>query len=167
MQRMRPINAGSRRGPRPPDRPSLDDLDLGDKTVSHAIRRARRILGLDIPLLIQGETGTGKEVFAQAFHTSGPRRNGPFVAINCAAIPANLIEAELFGYTAGAYTGGEGAAASCAKPTGHPVPRRNRRHAPRCRPSCCASSKPAGSRRWAAARRKRSTCPWSAPATAP
>ncbi|MGL4407679.1 MAG: sigma-54-dependent Fis family transcriptional regulator [Zoogloea sp.] len=89
--------------PRPPL--TLDDLDLGDRNVSNAIRRARRILGLDIPLLIQGETGTGKEVFAQAFHYSGPRRDGPFVAINCAAIPANLIEAELFGYAAGAYTG--------------------------------------------------------------
>ncbi len=85
--------------------PTLDSLDLGDKAVNTAIRRAQRIVGLDIPLLIQGETGTGKEVFAQAFHHSGPRRAGPFVAINCAAIPANLIEAELFGYRAGAYTG--------------------------------------------------------------
>ncbi|WP_374243447.1 sigma-54-dependent Fis family transcriptional regulator [Zoogloea sp.] len=90
---------------------TLEDLDLGDPTVTSAVRRARRIVGLDIPLLIQGETGTGKEVFAQAFHHSSPRREGPFVAINCAAIPANLIEAELFGYRAGAYTGarGEGA----------------------------------------------------------
>ena len=90
---------------------TLEDLDLGDPTVASAVRRARRIVGLDIPLLIQGETGTGKEVFAQAFHHSSPRRDGPFVAINCAAIPANLIEAELFGYRAGAYTGarGEGA----------------------------------------------------------
>ncbi|MDD3354252.1 sigma-54-dependent Fis family transcriptional regulator [Zoogloea sp.] len=84
---------------------SLEDLDLGDKAVSSVIRRAQRIQGLDIPLLIQGETGTGKEVFAQAYHHSGPRREGPFVAINCAAIPANLIEAELFGYSGGAYTG--------------------------------------------------------------
>ncbi len=114
MQRMRPISTQeplASATPATPLGPTLDELDLGDKTVSHAIRRARRILGLDIPLLIQGETGSGKEVFAQAFHASGQRRNGPFVAINCAAIPANLIEAELFGYTAGAYTGarGEGA----------------------------------------------------------
>ena len=113
LRRVRP--AGTVRDPRiaPRQRPrqTLEDLDLGDKAVGTAIRRARRILGLDIPLLIQGETGTGKEVFAQAFHNSGPRRDGPFVAINCAAIPGNLIEAELFGYTAGAYTGarGEGA----------------------------------------------------------
>ena len=106
LQRLRTATASreSTVKPRARDLPTLDDLDLGDKTVSHAIRRARRILGLDIPLLVQGETGTGKEVFAQAFHHSGPRRNGPFVAINCAAIPATLIEAELFGYTPGAYT---------------------------------------------------------------
>lgn len=106
LQRVRNI-AGSRDSrPAHPARPlpTLDDLDLGDKALTYAIRRARRILGRDIPLLVQGETGTGKEVFAQAFHQSGPRRNGPFVAINCAAIPANLIEAELFGYTPGAYT---------------------------------------------------------------
>jgi transcriptional regulator of acetoin/glycerol metabolism len=111
LQALRPVAASA------PDMPAarrgvtLEDLDLGDHTVASAVRRARRIVGLDIPLLIQGETGTGKEVFAQAFHHSSPRRDGPFVAINCAAIPANLIEAELFGYRAGAYTGarGEGA----------------------------------------------------------
>ncbi|HMV62173.1 MAG TPA: sigma-54-dependent Fis family transcriptional regulator [Zoogloea sp.] len=113
LRRVRPAGAvrDPRVLPRPRPRLTLEDMDLGDKAVGTAIRRARRILGLDIPLLIQGETGTGKEVFAQAFHNSGPRRDGPFVAINCAAIPGNLIEAELFGYTAGAYTGarGEGA----------------------------------------------------------
>ncbi|HJW03977.1 MAG TPA: sigma-54-dependent Fis family transcriptional regulator [Azospira sp.] len=85
--------------------PELEDLDLGDKAMHDAIRRARRITAHDIPLLIQGETGTGKEVFAQAFHRSGPRRAAPFVAVNCAAIPVTLIEAELFGYVDGAYTG--------------------------------------------------------------
>ena len=106
LQRLRNLTPARDPGPvkRPRDMLTLDDLDLGDKAVTHALRKARRILGLDIPLLIQGETGTGKEVFAQAFHHSGPRHSGPFVAINCAAIPANLIEAELFGYTAGAFT---------------------------------------------------------------
>jgi len=84
---------------------TLASLDLGDGRMAEAVRRAQRIAEHDIPLLIQGETGTGKEIFAQAFHYSGRRRQGPFVAINCAAIPANLIEAELFGYVAGAYTG--------------------------------------------------------------
>jgi len=91
--------------------PSLVDasgfghLDHGDPRLREAIHRARRIAGRNIPLLIQGETGTGKELFAQAFHREGPRRLGAFVAVNCAAIPTNLIEAELFGYAPGAYTG--------------------------------------------------------------
>jgi transcriptional regulator of acetoin/glycerol metabolism len=84
---------------------TLAALDSGDARMADAVRRAQRIAEHDIPLLIQGETGTGKEVFAQAFHSTGRRRQGPFVAINCAAIPSGLIEAELFGYVAGAYTG--------------------------------------------------------------
>lgn len=84
---------------------AFEALDHGDPHLSEAIHRARRIAGRNIPLLIQGETGTGKELFAQAFHREGPRHGGPFVAVNCAAIPANLIEAELFGYAPGAYTG--------------------------------------------------------------
>src|SRR5574338_362644 len=84
---------------------AFDHLDHGDPRLGEAIHRARRIAGRNIPLLIQGETGTGKELFAQAFHRDGPRREGPFIAVNCAAIPTNLIEAELFGYAPGAYTG--------------------------------------------------------------
>ncbi|MBL8446792.1 MAG: sigma-54-dependent Fis family transcriptional regulator [Zoogloeaceae bacterium] len=87
------------------DATPFERLDHGDLRMHEAIHRARRIAGRDIPLLIQGETGTGKELFAQAFHRDGPRGRGPFVAVNCAAIPANLIEAELFGYAPGAYTG--------------------------------------------------------------
>lgn len=83
----------------------LVSLGLGDKRMAEAVWRAQRIAASDIPLLIQGETGTGKEVFARAFHAAGRRAGGPFVAVNCAAIPATLIEAELFGYVAGAYTG--------------------------------------------------------------
>ena len=84
---------------------TLATLGTGDGRMTEAVRRAQRIAEHDIPLLIQGETGTGKEVFAKAFHLSGRRCHGPFVAINCAAIPANLIEAELFGHVGGAYTG--------------------------------------------------------------
>ncbi|MGE5490505.1 MAG: sigma-54-dependent Fis family transcriptional regulator [Actinomycetota bacterium] len=84
---------------------AFDGLAYGDQQMAAAIGRARRIAGVPIPLLIQGETGTGKELFARAFHLSGPRHQRPWVAVNCAAIPANLIESELFGHAPGAFTG--------------------------------------------------------------
>lgn len=59
----------------------------------------------DLTVLLQGETGTGKEVFAQSIHCTSPRCSGPFIAINCGALPRTLIESELFGYDAGAFTG--------------------------------------------------------------
>ncbi len=84
---------------------TLDTLNTGDARLQAAIDRARRILGRDIPILIQGESGAGKEIFAKAFHNSSPRRSAPFVALNCASIPETLIESELFGYQGGAFTG--------------------------------------------------------------
>ncbi len=84
---------------------ALAALDSGDATWRKAADQARRIMGKQIPLLIHGESGVGKEYFARAVHQSGKRRDGPFVAINCSALPENLIEAELFGYSAGAFTG--------------------------------------------------------------
>jgi transcriptional regulator of acetoin/glycerol metabolism len=84
---------------------TLDTLNTGDPRLQAAIDRARRILGRDIPIMIQGESGAGKEMFAKGFHNSGPRHDGPFVALNCASIPETLIESELFGYQGGAFTG--------------------------------------------------------------
>jgi sigma-54 dependent transcriptional regulator, acetoin dehydrogenase operon transcriptional activator AcoR len=84
---------------------TLDTLNTGDARLQAAIDRARRILGRDIPILIQGESGAGKEIFARGFHNSGPRQGCPFVALNCASIPESLIESELFGYQGGAFTG--------------------------------------------------------------
>lgn len=70
-----------------------------------ALGRAQRLIAAGLPVLVQGETGTGKEMFARALHGRSSWRSGPFVAVNCAALPETLIEAELFGYEAGAYTG--------------------------------------------------------------
>ena len=84
---------------------ALDELDTGDSHVRAVLHKVRRVLGKDIPVLIHGETGAGKELLARAIHDDGPRFDKPFVAVNCAAIPEGLIESELFGYEEGAFTG--------------------------------------------------------------
>lgn len=83
----------------------LDDLNLGDAKMVDNVRRAKRMLGCDIPFLIHGETGTGKELFAKAVHNADDGQHKPFVAVNCASLPESLIESELFGYKSGAFTG--------------------------------------------------------------
>ena len=85
--------------------PSLDQLKGKDQNVVASITRIRKIINQDIPILLQGETGTGKEAFARAIHDESDRANGPFIALNCAAIPESLIESELFGYQSGTFTG--------------------------------------------------------------
>jgi transcriptional regulator of acetoin/glycerol metabolism len=83
----------------------LHYLNTGDPQVAKLIEKVNKVLGRDISILITGETGTGKELLAQAIHNDSPRANGPFVAVNCASIPETLIESELFGYEEGAFTG--------------------------------------------------------------
>ncbi|KAA6169830.1 sigma-54-dependent Fis family transcriptional regulator, partial [Pseudomonas marginalis] len=83
----------------------LKTLHFGDSRVEKAVRQAERLLEKDIPLLIHGETGVGKEVFVKALHQASSRSQQAFIAVNCAAIPAELVESELFGYEKGAFTG--------------------------------------------------------------
>lgn len=80
-------------------------LNTGDPQIATVIEKVTKVLGRDIPILVMGETGTGKELLAQAIHNDSPRSKGPFIAVNCASIPETLIESELFGYEDGAFTG--------------------------------------------------------------
>ncbi|MGE6793272.1 sigma-54-dependent Fis family transcriptional regulator [Pseudomonas guineae] len=80
-------------------------LCLADPALQNNFRRALRVYERDVPLLIGGETGTGKEAFAKALHQVSSRGGKPFIALNCSAIPESLIESELFGYRGGSFTG--------------------------------------------------------------
>jgi len=82
------------------------DYFLGDARLCASLEQAQRVFRRDVPVILLGETGTGKEGFARKLHETGPRRQGAFVAINCSALPASLIESELFGYEHGTFTGG-------------------------------------------------------------
>lgn len=84
---------------------SLDDIIGHNPNLVALKRKAMRYAVTDSTVLITGESGVGKELFAQGIHNQSPRRNAPFVAINCAALPENLLESELFGYVRGAFTG--------------------------------------------------------------
>lgn len=84
---------------------SFDLLIAIDNRMKTIIEKARDFSQTNSTILLLGETGTGKEVFAQSIHNSSPRRNGPFVAVNCAALPDTLLESELFGYAEGSFTG--------------------------------------------------------------
>jgi transcriptional regulator of acetoin/glycerol metabolism len=80
---------------------------FGDRRLADQLEAAARAISRDIPVLLHGETGSGKEVFARALHAASPNAGGALVAINCASLPETLIEAELFGYRAGAFTGAQ------------------------------------------------------------
>ena len=89
----------------------IDDLGFTDSAVGRSpgwrgvLRRAIQVAATDTTTCLEGESGVGKEVVARLIHCASPRRHGPFVAINCAAIPESLLESELFGFDRGAFTG--------------------------------------------------------------
>jgi len=84
---------------------SMDGIVTADQNMSALLNVVSQVAGTELPVLIQGETGTGKELIARALYRRSKRDSGPFVVINCAALPSNLIESELFGYARGAFTG--------------------------------------------------------------
>ncbi|MBK3431493.1 MULTISPECIES: sigma-54-dependent Fis family transcriptional regulator [unclassified Pseudomonas] len=108
----RPLFAALRGQPRSAPAPIIKPqasrplgICLGDPALQNELRKASRVFERDVPLLINGETGCGKEAFAKAVHQGSQRGDKAFIALNCAAIPENLIESELFGYRAGSFTG--------------------------------------------------------------
>ena len=84
---------------------TFDDIICKSRLMEQACFIARKMAKTNSSILITGESGTGKELFAHAIHNASPRKNAPFVAINCAALPETLLESELFGYEEGAFTG--------------------------------------------------------------
>lgn len=85
----------------------FEEIKGVSKALQNSIQSAKRVAGGNATILLRGESGTGKEMFAQSIHNESSRKEYPFVAINCAAIPENLLESELFGYEKGAFTGAE------------------------------------------------------------
>ena len=83
----------------------FNDIIHDSPEIDYVIEKAKKFASVSSNILIEGETGTGKELFAQSIHNASTRCNGPFVAVNCAALPENLLESELFGYVEGAFTG--------------------------------------------------------------
>ena len=83
----------------------LDDWAGADPTLRQQVTTIRRVTKAELPILILGETGVGKDTLARAIHMESQRANGPFIAFNCAAVPESLIDSELFGYASGAFTG--------------------------------------------------------------
>ena len=87
------------------NRYSFDSILGSSKQIKEAVSLARKVADTDIPVLLTGETGTGKEVFAQAIHVAGSRKNKSFVAVNCSAFSKELLASEMFGHKAGSFTG--------------------------------------------------------------
>ena len=102
----RPARSGASPEPTAVARYGFEDVLGESESVQRVVALARMASRNDLPVVLLGESGTGKELFAQAIHAGSARREGPFIAVNCGCIPAALLEAELFGYEAGTFTGG-------------------------------------------------------------
>ena len=89
----------------PPEAPEFADVVHRSAVMKRVIARARRVAPRSVPVLLEGQTGTGKELMARAIHRASARRDKPFVSVNCGAIPGELLESELFGHEKGAFTG--------------------------------------------------------------
>lgn len=89
----------------PPESPGFEEIIHRSAPMKQIVARARRLAARDVPVLIQGESGTGKEMFARAIHQSSARAGKAFLAVNCGAIPAELVDSTLFGHEKGAFTG--------------------------------------------------------------
>jgi len=91
----------------PPDAPEFSSIIHRSQSMKRVIAKARHIAPRSVPVLIEGESGTGKELLARAIHEASPRSGKPFLAVNCGAIPGELIESEFFGHEKGAFTGAD------------------------------------------------------------
>jgi transcriptional regulator with PAS, ATPase and Fis domain len=89
----------------PPEAPGFEHIIHRSLTMQRVVAKARRIAIRSVPVLIEGESGTGKELLARAIHRAGLRHDRPFIAVNCGAIPAELVESEFFGHKKGSFTG--------------------------------------------------------------
>lgn len=87
------------------DASTFDDIVFNSPQMTEVVNLARRLALFDAPVLVEGESGTGKELFARAIYRGSARHAGPFIAVNCGAIPAELVESELFGHEKGSFTG--------------------------------------------------------------
>ncbi len=101
-QRLEKLTAGL-----PPEAPEFADIIHRSRAMTRVIAKARRVAPRSVPILIEGESGTGKELLARAIHRASPRRDKSFKAVNCGAIPTELVESELFGHERGAFTGAD------------------------------------------------------------
>ena len=99
-ERLKRLSAGL-----PLEAPEFSEIFQRSRVMGRIITKARRVAPRSVPVLIEGESGTGKELLARAIHKASPRRDKPFLTVNCAAIPSELLESELFGYEKGSFTG--------------------------------------------------------------